>query len=62
MLMGSKFFNPQCLVGVLCSRAEVFTLLGRGQEASADLDRAWEMIGTLKNSAQKKQQQEASGE
>lgn len=38
-VMTSTYFNPPGLVGILCSRAEVNTLLGQGDKALADLER-----------------------
>jgi len=35
--MRSVYFTPQGLAGILCSRAEAYTLLGRGERALADL-------------------------
>jgi len=37
--MSSTTFNPPGLIGILCSRAEVYTLLGQGDKALADLER-----------------------
>jgi hypothetical protein len=42
--MRNARYSVSGLVGVLCARAEVFTLLGRGPEALADLDRAREIF------------------
>ena len=46
--MRSANFNPQGLVGILCSRAEVHIMMGHGSEALSDLDRAWDTAGGIK--------------
>ncbi len=46
--MRSVNFNPQGLVGILCSRAEVHIMMGHGSEALSDLDRAWGTAGEIK--------------
>jgi tetratricopeptide (TPR) repeat protein len=55
--MSSANFNPQGLVGILCSRAEVYFLLGRGQEALADADRAWGMADGVQDLTLRRQLQ-----
>ena len=42
-------FGYQDLIRVLCFRAEVYTVLGRGEDALSDLGRAWGLAPNLKD-------------
>jgi len=50
-------YGYQDLIRVLCFRAEVYTVLGRGDDALSDLGRAWGLAPNLKDSGSRQRLQ-----
>ena len=50
-------YGYQDLIRVLCFLAEVYTVLGRGEDALSDLGRAWGLVPNLKDSGSRQRLQ-----